>query len=77
MIIYPAIRAQSRCNLHSPRRHSGSDRGAAGDAEVEAKYRALNDPVKFWAYVAATTPVYAYKTCVEFDRRACRERDQG
>jgi hypothetical protein len=43
---------------------------------VEAKYRELDDPAVFWAYIAVTRPIYTYEACVEFGRRACRDRDQ-
>ena len=48
-----------------------------GDGEMVTKYRELNDPAAFWAYVAATRPSYTNEACVEFGRRACRDRRSG
>jgi hypothetical protein len=36
---------------------------------VEAKYREPEDPAVFWAYIAATRPVYAFEACVEYEER--------
>jgi hypothetical protein len=49
---------------------------ARGDVEVEAKYRELENPAVFWAYIAGTRPIYTYAALVEFGRRAGGDRDQ-
>jgi hypothetical protein len=49
---------------------------AAGDAEIDAKYRSPNAPAVFWAYIAATRRLYTYEACAEYKERVAEVQGQ-